>query len=134
MQLPRLFTKEVAEASAAGAEEAAGARAAKPVEARAEMEGEEIKKLAGGAAWRWGEPADGTGWYRQVTIREKEGGGRKGSPTPPSLSYVWVGGETAKWSNVREGGNSCCVFVFVRDERPPPPPAQKLFPPQALLR
>ena len=41
-------------------------------------EGEEA---AGAAARRWGELADeacwkgGTGWYRQVTIMEKEGGG-----------------------------------------------------------
>ena len=66
-------------APAGGAAEAAGARAAKPVAARAELEGE--KRLAEGAAWRWGEPADeafrmgGRGWYRQVTITEKEGGG-----------------------------------------------------------
>ena len=64
------------------------------VAARAELEAE--KRLAEGAAWRWGEPADqacqmgGTGWYRQVTITEKEGGvERKTNLTLPS--YVWVG-------------------------------------------
>ena len=101
LQLPCLFTKEVAEAAAAGAAEAAGARAAKPVAACAELEVEEIKRLPEGAAWQWGEPADeacwqgGTGSYRQVTITEKEGGvERKTNLTLPS--YVWVGGETAK--------------------------------------
>ena len=99
MQLPRLFVKEAAEASSAargGAAEAARARAAKPVAARAELEGE--KTLPEGAAWRWGEPADeacrtgGTRWYWQVTITEKEGGvERKTNLTLPS--YVWVGGK-----------------------------------------
>ena len=41
-----------------GAAQAARARAAKPVAARAELEGGEIKRLAEGAALRWGEPAD----------------------------------------------------------------------------
>ena len=70
LQLPHLFTKKVAEATAAGAAKGAGARVAKPVAAHVELEGEEIKKLAEGAACRWGEPAheacrhggpDGTG-------------------------------------------------------------------------
>ena len=58
LQLPCIFVKDPAEAPAAapGAAEAAGARAAKPVAARVELEGE--KRLAEGAAWRWGEPAD----------------------------------------------------------------------------
>ena len=109
LQLPRLFVKDAAEApaaAAAGAAEVAGTRAAKPVAARAELEGE--KRLPEGAAWRWGEPADeacrqgGTGWYRQVTITEKEGGvERKTNLTLPS--FVWVGGETAKWPNAAEG-------------------------------
>ena len=44
----------------------------------------------------------GTGWYRQVNITEKEGGvERKTNLTLPS--YVWVGGETAKWPNAAEG-------------------------------
>ena len=80
MQLPRIFVKDDAQAAeaAGGAAEAAGARPAKPVAARLELEGE--KRLPEGASWRWGEPGDeacrmgGTGWYRQVTITEKEGG------------------------------------------------------------
>ena len=71
-----------------------------------ELEGE--KRLPEGASWRWGEPGDeacrmgGTGWYRQVAITEKEGGvERKTNLTLPS--YVWVGGETAKWPNAAEG-------------------------------
>ena len=54
-----------------------------------ELEGE--KRLLEGASWRWGEPGDeacrmgGTGWYRQVTITEKEGGvERKTNLTLPS--------------------------------------------------
>ena len=50
LQLPRLFTKEVAEVGAATAAGAAGARAAKLVAARADLELEEIKKLGEGAA------------------------------------------------------------------------------------
>ena len=104
---------------------------------RAELEGEEVKKLAKGAAWRWGEPANeagrqgGTGWYRQVTITEKEGGvERKTNLTLPS--YVWVGGETAKWPNVPEGETVAVFLCLFRMSDPPP--ALKLFPPQALLR
>ena len=97
LQLPRIFVKDEAQAPAAapGAAEAAGARAAKPVAARVELEGE--KRLAEGAAWRRGEPGDearrmgGAGWYRQVTITEKEGGvERNTNLTLPS--FVWVGG------------------------------------------
>ena len=54
VQLPGLFTKELPEAIAAGAAKAAGARAAKPVAARTELRGEEIKRLPDGAAGRWG--------------------------------------------------------------------------------
>ena len=74
--------------------------------ARLELEGE--KRLPEGASWLWGEPGDeacrmgGTGWYWQVTITEKEGGlERKTNLTPPT--YVWVGGETAKWPNAAQG-------------------------------
>ena len=107
MQLPRLFVKDEAQAAGAarGAAEAAGARPAKPVAACVGLEGE--KRLPEGASWRWGEPGDeacrirGTGWYRQVTITEKEGGvERKSNLTLPS--YVWVGGETSKWPNAAE--------------------------------
>ena len=108
MQLPRIFVKDDAQAAeAAGrAAEAAGARPAKPVAALVELEGE--KRRPEGASWRWGEPGDeacrmgGLGWYRQVTITEKEGGVEwKTNLTLPS--YVWVGGETAKWPNAAEG-------------------------------
>ena len=101
MQLPRLFVKDEPQAAGAagGAAEAAGARPAKLVADRVELEGE--MRLPEGASWRWGEPGDeacrtgGTGWYRQVIITEKEGGlERKSNLTLPS--YVWVGGETAK--------------------------------------
>ena len=103
LQLPPLFVKEADEAAAAagagGAAEATRTRAAKPVAARAELEGD--KRLPERAAWRRGEPADeacrmgGTGWYRQVTITEKEGGvERKTNLTLPL--HVWVGGETTK--------------------------------------
>ena len=98
LQLPHLFTKEVAKAAAARTAEAPGARAAKPVAARAEPEGEEIKRLPEGAAWLWGEPADeacrqgATRWYRQVTITEKEGGGgEEDQPHPPLLCVGWRG-------------------------------------------
>ena len=98
MQLPRIFVKDDAEAAeaAGGAAEAAGARPAKPVAARLELEGE--KRLPEGASWRWGEPGDeacrmgGTGWYRQVTITEKEGGGgEEDQPHPPLLCVGWGG-------------------------------------------
>ena len=67
--------------------------------ARAELEGEEIKRLPEGAAWRWGESADeacrqgGTGCYWQLTITDKEGGvERKTNPTLPSyVSGNWGG-------------------------------------------
>ena len=125
LQRPRLFVKDPAEAppAAAGAAEAAGARAAKPVAARAELAGE--KRLAKGAAWRWGEPPDeacrmgGTGWYPKVAITEKEGGlGRKTNLTLPS--YVWVGGETAKWPNAAEGETvAAFLCLFGMSDSPP---------------
>ena len=88
------------------------------------------KRLAEGAAWRWGEPADegcrmgGTGWYRQVTITEKEGGvERKTNLTLPS--YVWAGGETAKWPNAAEGETvAAFLCLFGMSD---PPPKEKLF-------
>ena len=54
MQLPRLFVKDEAQAAGAarGGTEAAGARPAKPVAARVELEGE--KRLPEGESWRWG--------------------------------------------------------------------------------
>ena len=130
LQLPLIFVTDRAEAPAAapGAAEAAGARAAKPVAARVELEGE--KRVAEGEAWRLGGPADeacrmgGTGWHRQVTITDKEGGvERKTNLTLPS--FVWVGGETAKWPNAAEGepvAAFLCLFGM-RD----PPPKEKLF-------
>ena len=131
MQLPRIFVKDDAQAAeaAGGPAEAAGARPAKLVAARLELEGE--KRLPEGASWRFGEPGDeacrmgGTGWYRQVTITEKEGGvERKTNLTLPS--YVWIGGETAKWPQAAEGETVAAFFVFVWDERPPP--KEILFP------
>ena len=131
MQLPRIFVKDDAQAAeaAGGAAEAAGARPAKPVAARPELEGE--KRLPEGASWRWGEPGDeacrmgGTGWYRQVTITEKEGGvERKTNLALPS--YVWVRGGNGQVAECRRGGNGCGFFVFVWDERPPP--KEILFP------
>ena len=92
LQLPRIFVKDDAQAAdaAGGAAEAAGARPAKPVAARLELEGE--KRLPEGASWRFGEPGDeacrmgGTEWYRQVTITEKEGGvERKTNLTLPPM-------------------------------------------------
>ena len=123
MQLPRLVVKEAAEAAGAaarGAGEAAGARAAKPVAARAELEGD--KRLLEGAAWRWGEPADDacrmgrTGWYWHVTITEKEGGGggEEDELHPPLLC---VGGRgKGQMAKCRSRGNGCGFFVFVWDE------------------
>ena len=85
----------------------------------------------GRLSWRWGEPGDeacrmgGTGSYRQVTITEKEGGlERKTNLTLPS--YVWVGGETAKWPNAAEGETLAaflCLFGLSN-----PPPKEILFP------
>ena len=124
MQLPRIFVKDDAQAAeaASGAAEAAGARPAKPVAARLELEGE--KRLPEGASWRWGEPGDeacrmgGTGWYRQVTITEKEGGvERKTNLTLPS--YVWVGGETAKWPNAAEGETVAAFLCLFGMSDPP---------------
>ena len=67
--------------------------------------------------WRCGEPANeacrqgGTGCYRQVTITEKEEGvERKTNLILPS--YMWVGGETAKWPNVPEGETVAAFFCF----------------------
>ena len=124
MQLPRIFVKDDAQAAeaAGGAAEAAGARPAKPVAARVELEGE--KRLPEGASWRWGEPGDeacrmgGTGWYRQVTITEKEGGvERKTNLTLPS--YVWVGGETAKWPTAAEGETVAAFLCLFGMSDPP---------------
>ena len=56
-----------------------GARAAKLVAARAELQVQEIKKLPEGADWWWGGPGDeafrqgSTRWYHKATILEKEG-------------------------------------------------------------
>ena len=123
MQVPRLFVKDEPQAA-----EAAGARPAKPVAARVELEGE--KRLPEGASWRWGEPRDeacrmgGTGWYRQVTITERGGGvERKSNLTLPS--YVWVGGETAKWPNAAEGETVAAFLCLVGMSDPPP--KEKLF-------
>ena len=99
LQLPHLFTKEVAEgavALAAGTTKAAEAWAATPVAAREDLEVEEIKKLGEGAAWRWGESADdacrqgGTQWYHQGTIVAKEVRWRRTltSPSPPMSGRV----------------------------------------------
>ena len=124
MQPPRLFVKDDAQAAeaAGGAAEAAGARPAKPVAARVELEGG--KRLPEGASWRWGEPGDeacrmgGTGWYRQVTITDKEGGvERKTNLTLPS--YVWVGGETAKWPNAAEGETVAALLCLFGMSDPP---------------
>ena len=41
-------------------------------------------------------------------------------------SYVWVGGETAKWPNATEGeiiATFMCLFGMID----PPPPMEKLF-------
>ena len=131
MQLPRLFVKDEAQAAEAAGEaaEAAGARPAKPVVARVELEGG--KRLPEGAPWRWGEPADeacrmgGTGWYRQVTIIEKEGGlERKTNFTLPS--YVWAGGETAKWPNAAEGETVAAFLCLLGMSETPP--KEILFP------
>ena len=124
LQLPRIFVKDDAQAAeaAGGAAEAAGARPAKPVAARLELEGE--KRLPEGASWRWGEPRDeacrmgGTGWYRQVTITEKEGGvERKTNLTLPS--YVWVGGETAKRPQAAEGETVAAFLCLFGMSDPP---------------
>ena len=124
LQLPRIFVKDDAGAAeaAGGAAEAAGARPAKLVAARLELEGE--KRLPEGASWRWGEPGDeacrmgGTGWYRQVTITEKEGGvERKTNLT--LASYVWVGGETAKWPNAAEGETVAAFLCLFGMSDPP---------------
>ena len=124
LQLPRILVKDDVQAAeaAGGAAEAAGARPAKPVAARLELEGE--KRLPEGASWRFGEPGDeacrmrGTGWYRQVTITEKEGGGeRKTNLTLPS--YVWVGGETAKWPQAAEGETVAAFLCLFGMNEPP---------------
>ena len=124
LQLPRIFVKDEAQpAGAAGGEaEAAGARPAKPVAARVELEGE--KRLPEEASWRWGEPGDeacrmgGTGWYRQITITEKEGEvERKSNLTLPS--YVWVGGETANWPNAAEGETVAAFLCLFGMSDPP---------------
>ena len=136
MQLPRIFVKDEAQARAAapGAAEAAGARAARPVAACVELKGE--KRLAEGADWRWGEPWDeacrmgGTGWYRHVTITKKEGGVERKTNLTLS-SFVWVGGETAKWPNAAEGETVAaflCLFGMSN-----PPSKKKFFFVEGLL-
>ena len=96
--------------------------------ARAELEGE--KRLPERAPLRWGEPADeayrqrGTGWYRQGTITVKEGGvERKTNLTIPS--FVWVGGETAKWRNAAERETVAAFLCFLGTSDPPP--KEKIF-------
>ena len=65
------------------------------------------------------------GWYRQVTITEKEGGvERKTNLTLPS--FVWVGGETAKWPNAAKG-ETVAAFLCLFGMSAPPPPKGKLF-------
>ena len=82
------------------------------------------KRLPEGASWRLGEPRDeacrmgGTGWYRQVTITEKEGGvERKSNLTLPS--NVWIGGETAKWPNAAEGETVAAFLCLFGMSDPP---------------
>ena len=100
------FVKDEAQpaGAAGGAAEAAGARPAKPLAARVELEGE--KRPPEGASWRWGEPGDeayrmgGTAGMVPAGHHHREGGGgveRKCNLTLPS--YVWVWGGTAKWPN-----------------------------------
>ena len=48
-------------------------------------------------------------------------------------SYVWVGGETAKWPNVAEG-ETAFLCLFGMSDPPPPPRTQKLFFAVALFR
>ena len=65
----------------------------------------------------------GTGWYRHVTITEKEGGvERRTNLTLPS--YLWLCGETGKWPNAAEGETlAACLCLFgMRD-----PPPKKFF-------
>ena len=123
-ELPRLFVRDEAQAAraAGGAAEAAGARPAKWMAARVELEGR--KRLPQGASWRWGEPGDeacrigGTGWYRQVTITEKEGGvERKTNLTLPSYLCIW--GETAKWPNAAEGETVAAFLCLFGMSDPP---------------
>ena len=62
-----------------------------------------------------GKPA---GWYRQVSITEKEGGvERKTNLTLPS--YVWVGGETAKLPNAAEGETVAAFLCLFQISDPP---------------
>ena len=67
----------------------------------------------------------GMEWYRQVTITEKEAGvERKTNLTLPS--YVWVGGETAKWPNAAEG-ETVAAFLCLFGMSDPPPPKENFF-------
>ena len=55
---------------------------------------------------------------RRVTITEKEGGvERKTNLTLPS--YVWVGGETAKWPNAAEGETVAAFLCLFGMSDPP---------------
>ena len=121
-----LFVKEAAEATAAAAAEAAGARAAKPVAPRAELEGEEIKRLPEGVAWRCG--GAGRRGLRAVGDRmvpaghhhgKGGGGGWRGRPTSPSPPVCGLGGGTAKWPNVAEGETAAAFFCLFGMSDPP---------------
>ena len=74
--------------------------------------------MAVGGACGSGLPDGGPGWYRQVTITEKEGGVvRKSNLTLPS--YVWVGGEKAKWPNAAEGETVAAFLCLFGMSDPP---------------
>ena len=88
------------------------------------MELEVERRLAEGAACRWGEPWDescrrgGTGLYQKVTITEKEGGVERKTnlALPP---FVWVGAETAKWPNAAEGETVAAFLCLFGMSDPP---------------
>ena len=130
MQLPSLFVKEAAEATVAASSEAAGARAAKLVAARAELVREEIQRLPEAAVWWWGGggrrglPDGGGPDGTSRSPSRKRRGWWTGIPTSPS--YVWVGGERAKWPNVAEGETvATCLCLFGMSD--PPTPTQNYF-------
>ena len=66
----------------------------------------------------------GTGWYRRVTITEKEGGGgEEDQPHPPLLCVGW--GEPPKWPNAAEGETVAAFLCFFGMSDPPP--RRKIF-------
>ena len=87
-----------------------------------ELEGE--KRLPEGASRRWGEPGDeacrmGGDGMVPAGHHHREGGGVERKTNLTLLSYVCIGGETAKWPNAAEGETVAAFLCLFGMSDPP---------------